>query len=660
MATTLAAGQRLKSVIAAARRAIVVVYRQRWRVGIFLGPWVLAVAIAVPMLWNQIESGYRETRITRSADIMRGAADLITRVLDRLGRDILFLGALTARLPEQELRPDGIGGQLFLSFAISSPDYDQVRWIDEKGWERLRVDQRARVTTLVPPSGLQDKSARAYFRDANALPMKGIYYSALDLNVEHEQVEVPFRPMLRVATPLQRDGRRQGIVIINYAAQNLLDRIRRLAGSDRRVSLFMANREGSWIIGPSEDLEWAWQRGRDDAGIAQQAPQLWAALNRGATGELDEGATHWVFQRLDLGGSLIAARDASVIGGPGTQLFLLIRMKAFRGEGGEAEAKIILSVIAILLMAMVFVIAVRLAHALEQEALQTRALQAANSALVEANQHLEDAHQSIARAERLSSLGLMVAGVAHELNTPLGVATLNLSRAMDAVGSLEGRLKAGLRRSDLEAFLETDRSDLSLAQDALHRCADLVRRFKQVALDRATVARRPMDLAETIRDADPRLHKWDASGGITLSCDLEEGVEMDSYPGPLQQVVSNLIGNVLKHAFPEGRHGSVHIRARADWADNVRIEVEDDGVGIPPDVLPHVFEPFFTTARSRGGTGLGMHIVHQIVTELLGGRIEVVSPPPEGSGGARRTGTLMTIILPRIAPLSQTPPAPQQ
>lgn len=636
----------LRAAEVGAEQALVVLYRQRWRVGIFLGPWVLVVAVSVPLLWTQIEAGYRHARLARSADILRGTSDLLTRVFDRLGRDMLFLGALMARLPENELTADGIGGQIFVSFASSSPDYDQVRWIDEKGWERLRVDQRDRVVRLVPRDELQDKSARAYFRDADALPVKGLYYSALDLNVEHEQVEVPFRPMLRVATSLENEGQRQGIVIINYATQNLLRRISRLAGDDRQISLFIANGDGYWIRGPSAELDWAWQRGRPQANLDHENPRLWAAMGAAAAGEVDEGDTHWVFQRLDLGKGLVAAHDASVIGGPGTHLFLLVRLAAFRGEGGEAAAKIILSVIAFVIMGMVLVIAVRLARALDQEARQTRALQVANTALAEANQHLEEAQQSIARAERLSSLGLMVAGVAHELNTPLGVATLSLSRALDAVGKLEERLRAGLRRSDLDSFLAADRGDLTLAQDALRRCADLVRRFKQVALDRATVARRAMDLAETIQDADPRFHKWDASGGVALICNLEEGVEMDSYPGPLQQVVSNLVGNVLKHAFPEGRHGTVEIRARTDWADNVRIEVEDDGVGIAPEALPHIFEPFFTTARARGGTGLGLHIVHQIVTELLGGRIEVVSPPPH-----RKTGTLTTIILPRIAPL---------
>lgn len=520
-----------------------------------------------------------------------------------------------------------------------------MRWLDEKGWERLRVDQRGGTISLVETELLQDKSARAYFRDAVSLPDKGIYYSALDLNVEHEQIEVPFRPMLRVATPLLANGARRGVVIINYAAQTLLNRLRHLAGEDPRISLFAVNREGYWIIGPAAAEEWAWQRGRPDFNLATEEPDLWKAMGAERSGEFSAGDTHWAFQRLDLGAGLLAARDASVISGPGTSLSLLIRMDEHQSEEGELQAKVLLSLLALVLMGMVVVIAVRMARALEREATQAEELQLANAALTEANQHLEEAQRDVARAERLSSLGLMVAGVAHELNTPLGVATLSLSRSVDAVTELESRLRAGLRRSDLETYIETDRADLGLAQDALRRCVDLVRRFKQVALDRATVSRRPMDLAETVLDADTRLRKWDKSGGVALICTLEAGVEMDSFPGQLQQVVSNLINNVLKHAFAEGRHGTLSIRARAEGADAVHIEIEDDGAGIAPEVLPKVFEPFFTTARGQGGTGLGLHIVHQIITELLGGRIEVFSPPPGFSHG-----TLTVVTLPRVAP----------
>lgn len=639
------ARRRLRAACGDLRNAAHVLYRQRRRVALFLGPWLVAIGIAVPLLWYQIEAGHRDARVGRSQDVLHSAEDTIRRVLDRLGRDILFLGVLAGRLSEAELRPGAIGSQLFMSFAASAPDYDQVRWIDANGQERLRVDQKAGVVTLVPEGQLQDTSSLPYFLAARELPAKGLYFSALGPKVERGVVEVPSRPLLRVATPLEDAGARRGVLVLNYAARSLLDRIHRIAGTDPSIALFVVNADGYWVTGPPAGPDGAWPRGGSAQSLAHTHPDLWAALRAGAAGQMRGEAALWLFRRLELGHALLAAREASAIVGPGTLLYLVVRLDSVHGEPGEAQAKIVLSVLAFVLTGMVLVVALRLAQSLEREAAQTRALTDANSALTEANRHLAEVQQEIARAERLSSLGLMVAGVAHELNTPLGVATLSLSRAQDGVAALESRMAAGLRRSELASFIAASHGDIAIAQDALRRCADLVRRFKQVAVDRATIARRRMDLADTIVDADPRLRKWDASGGVTLSCALQGGLEMDSYPGPLQQVVSNLLGNALKHAFPEGRAGTIRIRARAEGAHSVRIEVEDDGVGIPPPALARVFEPFFTTARARGGTGLGLHIVHQIVTELLGGRITVASPPP---GAAR--GSLVTLILPKVAP----------
>nr|WP_225540612.1 HAMP domain-containing sensor histidine kinase [Xanthomonas sp. XNM01] len=122
---------------------------------------------------------------------------------------------------------------------------------------------------------------------------------------------------------------------------------------------------------------------------------------------------------------------------------------------------------------------------------------------------------------------------------------------------------------------------------------------------------------------------------------------MDSYPGPLEQVVSNLLSNALAHAWPQGGPGRIRIRAAADGSDHVRIEVDDDGRGIPAEDLPRIFEPFFTTRRNRGGTGLGLHIVHQIVTEVLGGTIEVRSRTSDTGGGR---GTRFVVRLPRVGP----------
>jgi len=274
------------------------------------------------------------------------------------------------------------------------------------------------------------------------------------------------------------------------------------------------------------------------------------------------------------------------------------------------------------------------------------ALAHANTALQHSLDNLRAVQEDLARADKLSALGLMVAGVAHELNTPLGSAMMALSTARQELKQLEERIQSGLRKSDLATFLANCGEGMELAARAVDRAGALVRRFKQTAIDRTTMERRNFVLAETLVDADHRLHKWDRSLPVSLTLELDPAIEMDSYPGPLGQVVSNLVENALVHGFPDNRAGNLTLRAEAEGEDGVLLTVADTGIGIPAEVLTQIFDPFFTTRRHDGGTGLGLHVVYQIVTELLGGRIEMRSV----SNGNAGSGTVFTLHLPRVAP----------
>jgi signal transduction histidine kinase len=128
-----------------------------------------------------------------------------------------------------------------------------------------------------------------------------------------------------------------------------------------------------------------------------------------------------------------------------------------------------------------------------------------------------------------------------------------------------------------------------------------------------------------------------------VSVDCAPDLAMNSYPGPYGQVLTNLVLNSAAHAFPDGARGSVHIAAQASGKNNIEVLFSDDGCGMSPEVKRQVFDPFFTTRRDQGNTGLGLHIVHNIVTNRLGGRIHLETRP-----GA---GTKIQIIVPREAPL---------
>ncbi len=263
--------------------------------------------------------------------------------------------------------------------------------------------------------------------------------------------------------------------------------------------------------------------------------------------------------------------------------------------------------------------------------------------VVERTAALERAMTHLARSEKLASLGSVVAGVAHELNTPLGNAVTVGSALATRANAFSRRAAEGsLLRSELSGFIEGVIEAAVLLEKNLSRAHALITSFKQVAIDQTSMRRRRFDLRDTVQEVLATLaHLLRASGCQTLAM-IPAGITLDGYPGPLQQVLTNLIDNSLKHAF-EGRDGgAIQIRANAEVdADAVRIVFEDDGCGMPPAVARRVFEPFFTTRLGHGGSGLGLYLAYNLVTVVMGGTIELV----EHVRGAR-----FELVLPLQAP----------
>ncbi|MGL6291114.1 MAG: ATP-binding protein [Silanimonas sp.] len=285
----------------------------------------------------------------------------------------------------------------------------------------------------------------------------------------------------------------------------------------------------------------------------------------------------------------------------------------------------------------------RMNEALESRvAERTRDLAASNAELSATVDQLQRTQGELVRSERLASLGSLVAGVAHELNTPLGSALLVATTLGDGIEDLRRKLQSGeLKRSTLDGFLQQQAEAQALIVRNARRAAELIGRFKQVAVDQTSEQRRRFDLAEVVDEIigtlQPRLRKTPH----LVVVDIAPGMAMDSYPGPLGQVVTNLVLNALLHGLGD-RPGEVRLSAHTLEGDQVALSVSDDGVGIPPEHLPRIFDPFFTTKLGEGGSGLGLHIVYSLVQRGLGGRIDVDSVPGHGAR--------FTVVLPRVAP----------
>ena len=178
-----------------------------------------------------------------------------------------------------------------------------------------------------------------------------------------------------------------------------------------------------------------------------------------------------------------------------------------------------------------------------------------------------------------------------------------------------------LRRSKLDEFVKSSRDAAGQLVANLHRAGELIQSFKQVAVDRSHAERRQFSLSEATDQIVASLRPVLKKAAVTLSVDVPEGLLIDGYPGSYGQILTNLFLNAANHAFADGRSGTISLSARARGSDDVEIIFADDGAGMTPDVQRQAFDPFFTTRRNEGGTGLGLHIVYNLVTQQLGGRM---------------------------------------
>ena len=243
----------------------------------------------------------------------------------------------------------------------------------------------------------------------------------------------------------------------------------------------------------------------------------------------------------------------------------------------------------------------------------------AESALLELNA----AQQNLIDAERLAALGGLVAGVAHEVNNPIGISLTVASSFARRTDQFEAEMRSGvtLRRSQLEEFVRSSRDASQQLVANLHRAGELIQSFKQVAVDRSHAERRQFSLDEATDQIIASLRPVLKKAPISLSVDVPAGLVVDGFPGSYGQILTNLFLNAANHAFSDGRSGAITISAKPRGNDDIEIIFADNGAGMTPDVQRQAFDPFFTTRRNEGGTGLGLHIVYNLVTQQLGGRM---------------------------------------
>lgn len=279
---------------------------------------------------------------------------------------------------------------------------------------------------------------------------------------------------------------------------------------------------------------------------------------------------------------------------------------------------------------------------------RTDALKVANRELIKALETVHQYQQELVEAQKMSSLGDMVAGVAHEINTPVGLVITSTSILQDALAIMQGKFdEKKVTSSDFQRFLGSCQENLTLIERNIQRTADLVSRFQQLAMDQFADDSRDFDMANFCDDVVAALHnRFPQLQQYKLALQCPHPLPVHGRPGPLNQVFIQLVQNSLQHAFEDREKGHIDIAIQLDSDSGVlRIDYRDDGVGMADEVLRKAFEPFTTTKRGSGAAGLGLHFVYNLVRQALKGTIEIASQPNQG--------TTVKIELPNALPSHQ-------
>ena len=256
---------------------------------------------------------------------------------------------------------------------------------------------------------------------------------------------------------------------------------------------------------------------------------------------------------------------------------------------------------------------------------------------------LRDTQDRLVQSEKMASLGHLVAGIAHEINTPIGVALTAVSHFGERTNTMAAAFESNaLKRNELRQYVALARETAEMIAYNIGRAAQLIQSFKQVAIDQTGELQRNFDLAvfleQLIRSLRPDIRK----AGLTIELICAEEITMDSFPGALGQVITNLVHNAMIHGYDHGSVGAITVTGELLPDSRVGLSVADRGRGMPPEVLEKIYDPFFTTRRGAGGSGLGMHIVFNLVSERLKGEIRCDSAVGEG--------TRFSLAIPRTVP----------
>lgn len=486
------------------------------------------------------------------------------------------------------------------AFVEAKNIYDQIRWIDATGKEKIRINQQPGKAYIVPPTDLQNKANRDYFIQTSALPRDALYFSRIDLNIENGKIEIPYKPVLRMATPLFYAEKFQGIFIINLLANKLLDAHKYYANAD---NLILLNRDGYWLQSHTENEAWGFALGKTDS-FASENPRIWQHIQQADHGQFMAEDGLWTWDGIYLPDALPLAAPAEKTLRPQHKPVWFSVSHLPQSVFQQARWAVWQSLIGniIFLSLLVLGICVWIVHAQThiRELNQLR-LQAAESANQAKSQFL--------------------ANMSHEIRTPMH-AILSLSYLLEKMQL--GDEPHGL----IKQISASGRTLLAIINNILD--------LSKIEAGHMELEEKDFQLIEVLDKVSAVITSYASNKDIELIIipPNQPDLVMAGDATRISQVLINLASNAIK--FTQHGHVSIRIETLQETPDNItlRFNVEDTGMGIAPEIQEKIFAPFAqadsSINRQFGGTGLGLTISRKLIA-LMGGELNLNSVPGEGS-----------------------------
>ena len=493
------------------------------------------------------------------------------------------------------------------------PELLQVRWLDENGNEKIRLEKAPDNTLYsVEESALQNKAARYYFSAGIQLAPNEIFITPIDLNIENGEVQRPFQPTIRAVTKAEQAELGTGLLVINFDLRPLLSSLKSL--NTPESALLVGAGTSKWILHPMESKEWSVDLIKAPANIVVEIPSLWHQLST------QDSITTQTLNNTVVTAQRINSSFLETGGLPDIYLLTKSRDDVLPALQTNAFQTAILYALGLCMFGLL-VLFLYVKHIQRLQRL-SKAIKVERDSLKTALDQQTVLIEELAESQKLSSLSIMVAGLAHELNTPVGATNMALSNLKNLLDALRRQANEGLTKEQFHHFISQTDKTLSLANDNNHRAISLVKGFKRLSFERAKDDFTRFKVRQTIMDLERSMAGLFKQHHVTVKNAIGDDLEIEGYPGAFSQIIQILLSNTLAHAFKDGNANQVIIEATS-FPDKVEIAVTDNGCGIPESIQEQIFDPFITSKRHKQHTGLGLHMAKAWMYQAFNGDIKI-------------------------------------